>query len=320
MTSPRSAESGTSPDLTPSSRAEQPDTLGDGRPQAGTVVGGDVDRGRHAHSDRGATPSSHTPRPVPGDSGPGWGQARPPETEQADAGRDTAPKRQGGDAAGSSGTDAPVGADSGADSGATPGATSGPTLGGGAPSASPSPGHSPSPPPHAAAPTPHFGTQAPAGGTAGLPPSARQTGAIRPGSPRPPREVRAGIAAARPVGSRSRRARLSLRRVDPWSVFLFSLVASVFVGIALVAAVAVLYAALGALGVTSSLNELFAEVTGGSESAAPLLSAGRIVGGAGVLAAVNVVFLTLLATLGALLYNLCASFTGGVELTFGERD
>ncbi len=39
-----------------------------------------------------------------------------------------------------------------------------------------------------------------------------------------------------------------------------------------------------------------------------------------LLAAVNVVLLTLLATLSALLYNLCASFTGGIELTLGERD
>ncbi len=42
--------------------------------------------------------------------------------------------------------------------------------------------------------------------------------------------------------------------------------------------------------------------------------------GAAVLAALNVVLLTLLATLGSLLYNLCASFTGGIELTLGERD
>ena len=39
-----------------------------------------------------------------------------------------------------------------------------------------------------------------------------------------------------------------------------------------------------------------------------------------MLGAVNVVLLTLLATLGALLYNLCSSFTGGIELTLGERD
>ena len=96
--------------------------------------------------------------------------------------------------------------------------------------------------------------------------------------------------------------------------------ASIFLGLATVVAVAVLYSVLGSLGVTESLNELYAEVTGGDLETDALLTSGRIVGGAAVLAAVNVVFLTLLATLGALLYNLCASFTGGLELTFGERD
>ena len=145
----------------------------------------------------------------------------------------------------------------------------------------------------------------------------------RPAAPRPARSTRTDARPAtggRPLAGRTRRARLSLRRIDPWSVFLFSLVAAVFLGIALVVAVAVLYAVLGSLGVTDSVNQLFAEVTGGDVTDGALLTGGRIVGGAAVLAAVNVVFLTLLATLGSLLYNLCASFTGGLELTFGERD
>ena len=117
-----------------------------------------------------------------------------------------------------------------------------------------------------------------------------------------------------------RRARLALQRIDPWSVFLYSLVSSVFLGIALVVAVFVLYSVLGRLGVTDTINELYVELTGGDAAATPLLSSGRIVGGAVVLAAVNVVLLTLLATLSALLYNLCATFTGGIEVTLGERD
>jgi hypothetical protein len=119
---------------------------------------------------------------------------------------------------------------------------------------------------------------------------------------------------------RSRRAQLSLRRIDPWSVFVFTLVASVFVGIALVVAVAVLFSVLGSLGVTASVNELFAEVTGGLKSTGPLLTFRRVVGTAAALAGLNMVFLVLLATLSALLYNLCASFTGGIELTLGEHD
>jgi hypothetical protein len=152
--------------------------------------------------------------------------------------------------------------------------------------------------------------------TATTAPTSVLGGSSRRPPPRPAAAVRAEDK-ARPA-ARARKARLSLKRIDPWSVFVFSLIASLLLGIALVAAVAALYAVLDSLGVQSSVNELFAEVTGGSGS--PLITARRVVGGAAVLAAVNVVLLTLLATLGALLYNLCASFTGGVELTLGERD
>ena len=146
-------------------------------------------------------------------------------------------------------------------------------------------------------------------------PGGRPSAASRPAQ----REGRPASDGRLLVG-RSRRVRLALKRIDPWSVFLFSLVASVFVGIAIIVAVAVLFFVVGALGITASLNELFAEVTGGSVATTPLLTTGRVVGGAAVLAGVNVVFLTLLATLSALLYNVCASFTGGLELSLGEHD
>ena len=173
------------------------------------------------------------------------------------------------------------------------------------------------------------------------PPIAADSTTVLPGAASPPRTVppvppRTAARPAparpstrpeqRPAGPRSsaaaprgRRARLALKRVDPWSVFVFTLVASIFVGLAVVVAAAVLYAMLGALGVTESVNSLFGEVTG-ANAEQPLITAGRVVGGAAVLGAANVVFLTLLATLSALLYNLCASFTGGIEVTLGERD
>ena len=135
----------------------------------------------------------------------------------------------------------------------------------------------------------------------------------RPGAPR------TDDGTTRPAG-KARKARLALKRIDPWSVFVFTLVASIFVGIALVVAVAALFSVLGSLGVTGSVNELFSEVTGGLADNGPLLTLRRIVTGAAVLAALNIVFLTLLATLSALLYNLCASFTGGIELTLGDDD
>ena len=162
-------------------------------------------------------------------------------------------------------------------------------------------------------------------GRAGAPGGSSPTPRPAPARTVPPRPVRSSE--PRPASSRgaltagkSRRARLSLRRIDPWSVFVFTLVASIFVGIALVVAVAALFSVLGSIGVTASVNQLFAEVTGGLSSSGPLITFNRVVGGAAVLAALNIVFLTLLATLSALLYNLCASFTGGIELTLGEND
>lgn len=121
---------------------------------------------------------------------------------------------------------------------------------------------------------------------------------------------------------RPRHARLVLQRVDPWSVFLFSLVASIALGIVLLVAVATLYAVLSGLGVLSSVNDLLGEVLGSSSdpTASSYITAGRVLGATAVLAAVDVVLLTVLATLGALLYNLCASLTGGVEVDLRQRD
>lgn len=138
------------------------------------------------------------------------------------------------------------------------------------------------------------------------PPGPPRPGSGRSGSPAPSGD-RPGERPSRPSTGRARRARLALKRIDPWSVFLFSLLASLFAGVALVVAVGALYAILTNLGVVTSVNELFGEVTGEGE---PLFTASRFVGGAAIVAAVNVVLLTLLATLGALLYNVCASFTG----------
>jgi hypothetical protein len=95
-----------------------------------------------------------------------------------------------------------------------------------------------------------------------------------------------------------------------------SLLLSLFIAVVTIAAAYALYATLDALGVPASINSAVADVRGGP----PVLTSSRFVGGAALLAAVNVVLFTVLATLGALLYNICASFTGGIEVTLTERD
>jgi hypothetical protein len=187
-------------------------------------------------------------------------------------------------------------------------------------------------PPTAQAPGRQGPAQAAPGGTAPgsspVPPGAAPTTVLpherrpqRPGAPREGRPAGTARAAGRPPG-RGRRAKLALQRVDPWSVFLFSLVASVCLGVVLLVAAAALYLVLDVLGVVSSLNGLVGEVVPGEGASAgqSVFTAGRVLGLTAVLAAVDVVLLTALATLSALLYNLCASLTGGIEVVLGERD
>lgn len=129
--------------------------------------------------------------------------------------------------------------------------------------------------------------------------------------------------AAAPAGPAGRpgvrRARLALRRVDPVSVFVLSLLISLFLGIVLLVAVGLLYSLLQSAGVLSSLDT-FARELSLIEQDATIISAGRVFAVAGIVAAVDVVVITVLATLSAVLYNVCASFTGGIEVTLSERE
>ena len=148
-------------------------------------------------------------------------------------------------------------------------------------------------------------------------PAARASTAV-------PRSTSKARPAAPATGPRQRRARLRLRRIDPWSVFVLSLLISLFLAVVLVVAVVVLYAVLEAAGVPDSVNALVAEVSRAPGTDAPdpepLLSAGRALTAAGVIAVLDVVLVTALATLSAVLYNLCASFTGGLEVTLAEHE
>lgn len=148
------------------------------------------------------------------------------------------------------------------------------------------------------------------------PPAGAPAGAV-PARPAPPRPVPSG----RPV-ARARRAKLVLKRIDPWSVFLYSVVASIFIGLATLVAVALLYAVLAKLGVLSSLNTLIGDVTsepGASAAPADFFSLGKVMTFATLIAALDVVLITALSTLAAFLYNACASLTGGIEVTLTDQ-
>ena len=150
--------------------------------------------------------------------------------------------------------------------------------------------------------------EVPRGGNADYTTVVPERGA-RQAPPRPP--------LTRPaVTPRSRRARLTLRRVDPWSVFVTTLLLSLFLAVMTIVASIVLFTLLSALGVPDRINSTVSDVNGGG----PLLTMGRFIGFGSLIAAANVVLITLLTTIGAMLYNLSTNLTGGLEVTLAERD
>jgi hypothetical protein len=121
-----------------------------------------------------------------------------------------------------------------------------------------------------------------------------------------------------------RQAQLTLARLEPWSVMKFSFVISLVAFIVLFVAVAVLYAVLSGLGVFDALQRTIESITSSQSSSGfnlhNYLSASRVLGYTGLLGAINVVLITALSTVGAVLYNITADLAGGIEVTLKESD
>jgi len=151
-------------------------------------------------------------------------------------------------------------------------------------------------------------------------PSATTTG-----SARVTEAVRAARKTVTAAASRGpRRARLHLKRIDPWSVMKFSFAVSFVLFVVVIVATSVLYLALDAMGVFESVNKTLSQLIGatGSDSGGSgfRITAKGVIGGAALLGLVNVVLFTALATLGAFIYNVCADLVGGIELTLAEKE
>ncbi|MBB5130505.1 hypothetical protein HNP84_000193 [Thermocatellispora tengchongensis] len=124
-----------------------------------------------------------------------------------------------------------------------------------------------------------------------------------------------------------RKAHLVLRRIEPWSAMKFSFVVALVCFVILFVAVAVLYGVLSALGVFDSIVNTINQITNGDQTAAASgLDAStwfdpvRILGFTALIGAINVVLITALCTLGAVIYNIAADVVGGVEVTFSEAE
>jgi hypothetical protein len=122
----------------------------------------------------------------------------------------------------------------------------------------------------------------------------------------------------------SRKAQLAVSRIEPWSVMKFSFMISLVGWVILFVAVAVMYFVVQKLGVFTSIEHTVGLVTSTKDkagtNAASWFKASRVLGYTMLVGAVNVVLITALSTIGAVLYNLITMVAGGIEITLKEAE
>jgi hypothetical protein len=133
-----------------------------------------------------------------------------------------------------------------------------------------------------------------------------------------------GATAGPPDPGQPRGANLVVARLEPWSVMKFSFLMSLVAWIILFVAVALLYYALSGLGVFAAVQRTISNVTSSQSSPGVNLSrwtsAPRVLGYTMLIGAVNVVLITALSTVGAMIYNLVTRLGGGIEVTLREPE
>jgi len=162
----------------------------------------------------------------------------------------------------------------------------------------------------------------------GRPGSAIKTGnaatTARKAAPQSRPAARLTPKGASPDGAQSRDAQLVVSRIEPWSVMKFSFMISLVGWVVLFVAVALLYYALSSLGVFHQIEQTIGLVTStkntAGSNAASWFSASTILGYTMLAGAIDVVLITALATVGAVVYNLVTNLSGGIEITLQEAD
>lgn len=138
-----------------------------------------------------------------------------------------------------------------------------------------------------------------------------------------------GASSARPAASTGtsslaasgpRRVRLAISRVDPWSVMKLSFLMSVAIGIMIVVATAVVWFALDSLQVFATIEGLVVEILADSDfDLMQYVQFDRVISVSTLVAVVDIVLITALATIGAFLYNITAALVGGIHVTMTDE-
>ena len=125
-------------------------------------------------------------------------------------------------------------------------------------------------------------------------------------------------------GRPPRRARLRLTRIDPWSVMKTAFLLSIAFGVVTVVSVFMVWSVLNAAGVWDSINQTVQDIVGGQDASTfdvqNYVGTSRVLGFTMLVAVIDVILLTAIATLGAFLYNMAAALLGGIEVTLAEDE
>lgn len=117
-----------------------------------------------------------------------------------------------------------------------------------------------------------------------------------------------------------RRADLTIARIDPWSVLKTGFLVSIVLGLALVVATIALWFVLDGMNVFAAIEDFLIELN--AERFLGLLEyvrLPRVISYATILGVANVVILTAISALIALLYNLVAVLVGGVRVSLMDE-
>ena len=117
-----------------------------------------------------------------------------------------------------------------------------------------------------------------------------------------------------------RSVELTIAKIDPWSILKTSFLLSIALGIATVIGVIVVWFVLDGMNVFGTVEDFLIEL--GAERFLSLLEfvrLPRVISYATIIGVGNIVILTAISTLIALLYNLIATLVGGIKVSLMDE-
>lgn len=114
--------------------------------------------------------------------------------------------------------------------------------------------------------------------------------------------------------------KLSLTKVDPWSVAKVSFLLAIALGIIQIVAVAVFWWLLSTVGVFDQVNTMISQtgLNTSSMDISSFLGFGQVTSWVTIFSVFEVLLIVIIATIGAFLYNVVSALVGGVHVTLGD--